>query len=46
MSSGGRKHTFRFLTNMAFSLFKINVQAKKFNILKDNRNLTEFDQKQ
>ena len=46
MSLGDRKHTFRFLTKMAFSLFKINFEAKKINLLKDNRNWTEFDQKQ
>ena len=31
---------------MAFSLFKINFESKKAYLLKDNRNLTEFDQKQ
>ena len=40
MSSGGRKHSVRFLIK---TLFKINFDAKKGNLLKDNRNLTEFD---
>ena len=31
---------------MAFSFFKINFEAKKGNLFKDNRNLTEFDPKQ
>ena len=46
MSSGGRKPTFRFLTKMPFSLFKINFEARNNNLLKDDRTLTEFDKKQ